>query len=147
VNKWDLVEKDSQTMVQYEREVRKDLKYLSYAPILFISSLTGQRVKKVMDLVDHVSEQSRKRIPTAQLNRCFGDWVEKFPPPLYKRRSVKMNYITQVTTAPPTFLIYTNLPGGVHFSYERYLLNQMRETFSFEGVPVRLWYRAKGKGK
>jgi GTP-binding protein len=147
VNKWDLVEKDSQTMVQYEREVRKDLKYLSYAPILFISSLTGQRVKKVMDVVDHVSEQAQKRIPTSQLNKCFGDWVEKFPPPLYKGRSVKMNYITQISTSPPTFLIYTNIPGGIHFSYERYLLNQMRETFNFEGVPVRLGYRSKRKGK
>ena len=147
VNKWDLVEKDSQTMVQYEREVRKDLKYLSYAPILFISSLTGQRVRKVMDMVDHVSEQAQQRIPTSQLNKCFGDWVEKFPPPLYKGRRVKMNYITQISTSPPTFLIYTNIPGGIHFSYERYLLNQMRETFNFEGVPVRLRYRSKRKGK
>jgi GTP-binding protein len=147
VNKWDLVEKDSQTMVQYEGEVRKDLKYLSYAPILFISSLTGQRVRKVMDVVDHVSEQAQKRIPTSQLNKRFGDWVEKFPPPLYRGRIVKMNYITQISTAPPTFLIYTNIPGGIHFSYERYLLNQMRESFNFEGVPVRLGYRRKGKGK
>jgi len=147
VNKWDLVEKDSQTMVQYEREVRKDLKYLSYAPILFISSLTGQRVRKVMDMVDHVSERAQQRIPTSQLNKCFRDWVEKFPPPLYKGRSVKMNYITQISTSPPTFLIYTNIPGGIHFSYERYLLNQMRETFNFEGVPVRLGYRSKRKGK
>jgi len=147
VNKWDLIEKDSQTMAQYERVVRKDLKYLSYAPILFISSLTGQRVRKVMDAVDHVLEQAQKRIPTSQLNKCFGDWIEKSPPPLYKGRSVKMNYITQISTAPPTFLIYTNIPGGIHFSYERYLLNQMRETFNFEGVPVRLGYRRKGKGK
>jgi GTP-binding protein len=147
VNKWDLVEKDSKTMVQYERDMRENLKYLSYAPILFISALTGQRVRKVLDVVDHVSEQSKKRIPTSQLNKYFGKWVEKFPPPLYKSRSVKMNYITQVSTAPPTFVIYTNFPGGVHFSYERYIINQMRETFSFEGVPVRFWFRKKGKEK
>ena len=145
VNKWDLVEKDSQTMIQYEREVRENLKYLSYTPILFISALTGQRVRKVLDVVDHVSEQTKKRIPTSPLNKYFGKWVEKFPPPLYKGRSVKLNYITQVSTAPPTFVIYANFPNGIHFSYKRYLLNQMRETFSFEGVPVRLRFRKKGK--
>jgi GTP-binding protein len=147
VNKWDLVEKDSQTMVHYERDVRESLKYLSYAPILFISALTGQRVRRVLDVVDLVSEQSKKRIPTSPLNKYFGKWVEKFPPPLYKGRSVKLNYITQVSTSPPTFVIYTNFPDGIHFSYERYLLNQMRETFSFEGVPVRFWFRKKGKKK
>jgi GTPase len=147
VNKWDLVEKDSQTMVRYEEKVREELKYLSYAPILFISALKGQRVKKVLDVVDHVSEQSKKRIPTSQLNKYFGKWVEKFPPPLYKSRSVKMNYITQVSTAPPTFVIYTNFPDGIHFSYERHLLNQMRGTFSFEGVPIRFRFRKKGKEK
>jgi GTP-binding protein len=145
VNKWDLVEKDSQTMARYEEEVREELKYLSYAPILFISALTGQRVRKVLEGVDHVSEQTKKRIPTSQLNKYFGNWVEKFPPPLYKGRSVKMNYITQVSTSPPTFVISTNFPDGIHFSYERYLLNQMRETFSFEGVPVRFRFRKKGK--
>jgi GTP-binding protein len=145
VNKWDLVEKDSQTMVRYEKKVREDLKYLSYAPILYISALTGQRVKKVLDMVDHVSEQTRKRISTSQINKYFREWVERFSPPLYKNRSVKLNYITQVSTAPPTFVIYTNFPNGIHFSYERYLINQMRETFSFEGVPVRLLFRKKGK--
>ncbi|MBP1696100.1 MAG: engA [Deltaproteobacteria bacterium] len=147
VNKWDLVEKDSQTIVRYEREVREGLKYLSYAPMLFISALTGQRVRKVLDGVDHVSGQTKKRISTSPLNRYFGRWVEKFPPPLYKNRSVKMNYITQVSTAPPTFVIYTNIPEGIHFSYERYLLNQMREAFGFEGVAVRLLFRKKGKEK
>jgi GTP-binding protein len=95
VNKWDLVEKDSQTMIRYEREVRENLKYLSYTPILFISALTGQRVRKVLDVVDHVSEQTKKRISTSPLNKYFGKWVEKFPPPLYKGRSVKLNYITR----------------------------------------------------
>jgi GTP-binding protein len=145
VNKWDLVEKDSQTMGQYEREVREDLKYLSYAPILFISALTGQRIKKVLDVIDHVAEQTKKRISTSPLNKYFGDWIEKFPPGLYKNRRVKLNYITQVSMAPPTFVIYTNFPGGIHFSYERYLLNQMRETFGFEGVPIRLYFKKKGK--
>jgi GTP-binding protein len=147
VNKWDLVEKDSQTIVRYEKEVREGLKYLSYAPILFISALTGQRVRKVLEAVDHVSGQTKKRISTSPLNNYFRKWVEKFPPPLYKNRSVKMNYITQVSTAPPTFVIYTNIPEGIHFSYERHLLNQMREAFGFEGVAVRLLFRKKGKEK
>jgi len=144
VNKWDLIEKDSQTMVEFERKIYSDLKYLSYAPILFISALTGQRVPKILNMVDHVAEQTKKRISTAPLNKSFRQWVEQFTPPLYKNRNVKMNYITQVSTAPPTFVIYTNMPEGVHFSYERYLTNQIRETFGFEGVPIRLQFRKKG---
>jgi GTP-binding protein len=142
-----LIKKDSQTMVRYEGEVRENLKYLSYAPILFISALTGQRVKKVLESVTHVSEQAKKRISTSPLNKHFRTWVEKFPPPLYKNRNVKMNYVTQVSTAPPSFVIYTNIPEGIHFSYERYLLNQMRQAFGFEGVPVRLLFRRKTKEK
>jgi GTP-binding protein len=147
VNKWDLIEKNSQTMVQYERKVRERLKYLPYAPILFISALTGQRVSKVLDVIDRVSVQTRKRVPTSPLNKYFGKWVEEFPPPLYKGRRVKLNYITQVSAAPPTFVIYTNIHEGIHFSYERYLLNRMREAFGFEGVPVRLLFRKKGREK
>jgi GTP-binding protein len=147
VNKWDLVEKDSQTMVEFKKRVYGDLKYLSYAPILFISALTGQRVPKVLDLVDEVAEQTKKRIPTSQLNKHFEQWVEHNPPPLHKSRNVKLNFITQVSAGPPTFVIYTNHPEGIHFSYERYLINQMRETFGFQGVPIRLLFRKKGKGR
>ncbi len=132
-------------MVEFERKIYTDLKYLSYAPILFISALTGQRVPKILNMVDHVAEQTKKRIPTAPLNKSFRQWVERFTPPLYKNRNVKLNYITQVSTAPPTFVIYTNIPEGVHFSYERYLTNQIRETFGFEGVPIRLQFRKKRK--
>ncbi|HSB05160.1 MAG TPA: ribosome biogenesis GTPase Der [Thermodesulfobacteriota bacterium] len=145
VNKWDLIEKDSKTMNEFEKKIYEDLKYLSYAPILFISAKTGQRVGKVLEQVDQVTEQFQKRVPTSPLNKFFGQWVEKVPPPMHKNRRVKLNYITQVSTAPPTFLIYTNLPEGIHFSYERYLINQMRETFSFEGVPIRLHFRKKRK--
>jgi len=146
VNKWDLIEKDSQTMVQFKKRVYEDLKYLSYAPILFISALTGQRVPKILDLVDEVGEQAKKRIPTSQLNKLFGQWVEHHPPPLHKNRNVKLNYITQVSSGPPTFNIYANFPEGIHFSYERYLINQMREAFGFQGVPIRLQFRKKSKG-
>jgi GTP-binding protein len=145
VNKWDLIEKDSQTMAAFERKVYQDLKYLSYAPILFISAKTGQRVPKLLNLIDHVAEEAKKRITTSLLNKNFGEWVERFKPPLYKNRIVKLNYITQVSTSPPTFVISTNISDGVHFSYERYLINRMREAFDFEGVPIRLHFRRKGK--
>ena len=145
VNKWDLIEKDPQTMAEFERKIYGDLKYLSYAPILFISALTGQRVPKILNRVDQVSEQMKKRISTSPLNRSFRQWVERFTPPFYKNRRVKLNYITQVSTVPPTFMISTNIPEGIHFSYERYLTNQMRETYGFEGVPILLQFRKKGK--
>lgn len=146
-NKWDLIEKDSETLVEMEKEVRRHLKFLDYAPILFISALTGQRVRKVLDLIDRVAEQAKKRISTGQLNKFFGEWIESHPPSLYRNHRVKMNYITQVSTAPPAFVISTNAPEGIHFSYERYLVNQMREHFGFEGVPIRIHFRKKGKGK
>lgn len=145
VNKWDLIEKDSKTMDRYQKRVQEDLKYLSYAPILFISALTGQRVPGILDRVDQVAEQAKKRISTSPLNKYFGQWVENIHPPLYKNRRVKLNYITQVTTSPPTFVIYTNIPEGIHFSYERYLVNQLRGAFGFEGVPIRLQFRKKRK--
>ena len=147
VNKWDLIPKDSETLKEFEKKVYENLKYLTYAPILFISAKTGQRIEKILDQVDQVTEQARKRIPTGSLNKHFGQWVEKLTPPLYKNRRVKLNYITQVSVAPPTFLIYTNIPEGIHFSYHRYLINQMRAAFSFEGVPIRLYFRKKRKDR
>jgi GTP-binding protein len=145
VNKWDLIPKDSKTLIDYQEKVYNDLKYLSYAPILFVSSLTGLRVMRILDTVDLVAEQAKRRVSTSQLNRLLERWVEKNSPPLYKNRRVKLNYITQVSTAPPSFAIYTNFPEGIHFSYERYLINQMREALGFEGVPIRLHFRKKGK--
>jgi len=147
INKWDLVKKDSQTIVEFEKKVRDDLKYLSYAPVLFISALTGQRVMRVLDMIDQVAEETRKRISTSQLNKYFEKWVENNLPSLHKNRRVNLSYITQVSTAPPTFVIYTNYPEGIHFSYERYLMNQLRETFGFQGVPVRFQFRKKGKAR
>lgn len=144
-NKWDLIEKDSETMAEMEKEMRRHLKFLDYVPVLFISARTGQKVKKVLDLVDQVADQAKQRISTGQLNRYFGEWVEGHPPPLYGNRRIKLNYITQVSTAPPAFVISTNIPEGVHSSYERYLINRMREHFGFEGVPIRLYFRKKGK--
>jgi GTP-binding protein len=147
IMKWDLIEKDPETINKFEERVREHLKYLSYAPIVFISALTGQRVSKILDVVDHVAEEAKKRITTSLLNRHFGKWVEEVSPPLYKSRRVKLNYITQVSTAPPTFVISANFPWGIHFSYERYLMNRMREAFGFDGVAIRLQFRKKGKDR
>lgn len=145
VNKWDLIKKDSYTMVEYEKRFREDLKYLLYSPMLFTSALTGQRVNNVLEVIDQIAAQAKKRVTTGQLNHYFEKWVERLPPPLYKNRRVKLNYVTQISTGPPTFLVYTNQPDGIHFSYERYLVNQIRETFGFEGVPIRLQFRKKRK--
>ena len=145
MNKWDLIEKDSKTMTESHERVFEKLKYLSYAPILFISALTGQRINKVLEMVDKVAEEARKRIPTSSLNKRFEKWVDEVPPPLYRSRRVRLNYITQVSTAPPTFVIAVNYPEGIHFSYERYLINRMREHFGFQGVPIRVLFRKKGK--
>jgi len=145
MNKWDLVEKEPHTMAEVEQRVKESLKYLQYAPIVFISAMTGQRISKVLETVDRVAEQTKKRIATSELNRHFGQWVTDVPPPLYRNRRVKMNYITQVSTGPPTFVISTNYPQGIHFSYERYLLNQMRGQFGFEGAPIRFLFRKKAK--
>ena len=147
MNKWDLVEKDSKTMAESQEQVFEKLKYLSYAPVLFISALTGQRFNKVLEVVDRVAEEARKRIPTSSLNKRFGTWVDEVPPPLYRNRRVHLNYITQVSSAPPTFVISTNYPEGIHFSYERHLINKMREVFGFEGVPLRLHFRKKNRGR
>jgi GTP-binding protein len=145
MNKWDLVEKEPHTMAEVEQRVKESLKYLQYAPIVFISAITGQRISKVLETVDRVAEQTKKRIATSELNRHFGRWVTDVSPPLYRNRAVKMNYITQVSTAPPTFVISTNYPESIHFSYERYLLNKMRGQFGFEGVPIRFLFRKKAK--
>ena len=145
MNKWDLVEKDTHTMVEFEQRVKESLKYLQYAPIVFISAMTGQRISKVLETVDRVAEQTKKRVATSELNKHFGRWVTDVSPPLYRNRAVKMNYITQVSTAPPTFVISTNYPESIHFSYERYLLNKMRDQFGFGGAPIRFLFRKKAK--
>ena len=147
VNKWDLIEKDSETLKEFEKKVYENLKYLSYAPILFISAKTGQRVDKILDRGRPSDRTGQEENSHGSLNKHFERWVEKLTPPLYKSRRVKLNYITQVSVAPPTFLIYTNIPEGIHFSYHRYLINQMREAFSFEGVPIRLYFRKKRKDR
>lgn len=145
MNKWDLMEKGRHTLAEYKSVIYSRLRHLSYAPILFISALTGERVDKVLDMVDRVVLEAKKRIATSTLNKFFQEWVRNHPPPLYKNRLVKLNYITQISTAPPTFSIFSNIPEGIHSTYERYLINKIREKFGFEGVPIRIKYRSKRK--
>jgi GTP-binding protein len=143
VNKWDLVEKGNKTVNAYTKEIREDLKHLTWAPLIFVSSLTGQRVRKTLDLIDLVAVAHQKRIPTGRLNSLIGQAVERRPPPVHKRRRGKIYYVTQASTKPPTFIAFVNDPRCIHFSYERYLLNRIREQFGFEGTPIRIRFRKR----
>jgi len=144
VNKWDRVKKDNTTVGTYTREIREDLKHLSYAPIAFISALTGLRVRKTIDLVDLVALEHRKRVSTGRLNAFFGRAIQKLPPHAHKGRRGKIYFVTQASTRPPTFVVFVNNPGAIHFSYERYLVNQIRQEFGFEGTPIRIYFRPRG---
>jgi GTP-binding protein len=141
VNKWDLVSKDHLTMGDYIKEVRLAFKFLPDNPIHFVSALTGQRVNKIMADVEKVSEQFSRRIGTPELNRVLKDAEMSHPPPMYKGKRLKFYYMTQVAVRPPTFVIFTNNAEGVHFSYERYLTNCLRQAFGFAGCPIRLKFR------
>jgi len=143
VNKWDSVEKDEKTMDEFRRKIRDELAYLSYAPILFISALTGQRVQRVFVLADYVAEQHALRISTAKLNELLADAMAVTPPPSKKGRQLKIFYMTQIKVKPPTFVVFVNDPELVHFSYLRFLENKLRETYGFEGTPLRLLLRRR----
>lgn len=143
VNKWDLVEKDEKTMNRFEKDIRQELGFMQYAPTLFISAKTGQRVKKLLDLVDFVAEQNSTRVATATLNTLVREWVHLNPPPTDKGRRLKVLYATQVGVKPPTFVFFVNDHELMHFSYRRYLENQVRKSFGFEGSPIRMVVRQK----
>ncbi len=145
VNKWDTVEKDGNTVKRYSEKIREDLKYMSYAPILFISAKTGQRVEKLYEMINSVDEQHRRRIPTGLLNDVLADSVMKVQPPSDKGKRLKLKYMTQVSSEPPVFVIFVNDAELFHFSYQRYIENQLRETFGFEGSPIRILAREKRK--
>ncbi|MCX5914153.1 MAG: ribosome biogenesis GTPase Der, partial [Deltaproteobacteria bacterium] len=145
VNKWDLVEKETSTLEQYKKRIRKEIKTLDYVPILFISALTGQRVSKLFETIDAVISEHRKRIATAKLNQWLQEIFQNNPPPLAGSRTVKLYYISQVTTAPPTFVLFTNEPGGVTEPYLRYLMRQLRERYGFAGTPLRILLRRRKK--
>lgn len=143
VNKWDAVEKETGTLEQYKKEVYEKLKYLSYAPIIFISAKTGQRVNKLFDLINHVAEQNSLRISTSVLNQVINEAIAIVQPPTDKGKRLKIFYGTQASTRPPTFVIFVNSKELFHFSYERYLVNQIRKEFGLEGTPVRIIAREK----
>lgn len=144
VNKWDLVEKDGKTMKEYTLRVREGLAYMPYAPVLFISALTGQRVEKLYDMIAHVYEQNHKRIPTGQLNSILAEATARVQPPTDKGRRLKIYYVTQAGVTPPTFVFFCNDARLFHFSYQRYLENQIREVFDLTGTPVRIVVRQRG---
>ncbi len=138
VNKWDAIAKDDKTMKKFEEDIREEMAFLQYAPIVYISALTGQRVDRIFHWVDYIAQQQSMRIPTSRLNEVFGEALRLNPPPTDKGRRLKLYYGTQVGIKPPKFAIYVNDPELVHFSYERYLVNQLRQNFGFEGCP--LWF-------
>ena len=144
VNKWDAIEKDGKTMQRMEEDVRRDLSYMTYAPVLFISALTGQRVDRLFSLIDNVVNQAAMRIPTGVLNQVLGDAQARVQPPTDKGKRLKIYYMTQIGVKPPHFVIFCNDAKLFHFSYQRYLENQIRATFGLTGTPVRITIRQKG---
>lgn len=145
VNKWDLIEKDTHTMNAFKKKLGADLAFMSYAPMLFISAKSGQRVNKVLALADEVHEQAARRITTGVLNDILAEAIRVTEPPSDKGRRLKLYYITQVGIKPPTFVLKVNDPKLMHFSYERYLENYLRKAFGLTGTPIRLFVRARGK--
>ncbi len=144
VNKWDAIEKDGKTMQRMEEDVRRDLSYMTYAPVLFISALTGQRVDRLFGLIDNVVNQAAMRIPTGVLNQVLNDAQARVQPPTDKGKRLKIYYMTQIGVKPPHFVIFCNDAKLFHFSYQRYLENQIRATFGLTGTPVRITIRQKG---
>ena len=143
VNKWDAVEKDDKTMDRMREEVRRDLAYMTYAPIVFISALTGQRVNRLFELINYVNDQAAMRITTGMLNTLLADATQRVQPPSDKGRRLKIFYMTQVGVRPPHFVCFCNDAKLFHFSYQRYIENQIRNTFGLEGTPVVLTVRQK----
>ena len=145
VNKWDEYEKETGTLEKYKKEVYNKLSYLSYAPIIFISAKTGQRVDKLFTMINNVAEQNSMRISTSVLNQVINEAIALVQPPTDKGRRLKILYATQVSTKPPTFVIFVNNKELFHFSYERYLVNQIRKEFGLVGTPIRIISREKSE--
>ncbi len=144
VNKWDLIEKDGKTMDRMREDVRRDLSYMTYAPILFISAMTGQRVDRLFELIQYVNNQASTRITTGMLNSVLADAQTRVQPPTDKGRRLKIYYMTQAGIKPPHFICFCNDARLFHFSYQRYLENQIRGVFGLEGTPIRMTIRQKG---
>ena len=145
VNKWDKVEKDDKTMNEFVKKVRTSLSFMSYAPVVFISAKTGQRINKMIEAIKSVYEQYTIRIKTGVLNEVINEAVMMKQPPIEKGKLLKIYYATQVAAKPPTFAIFVNYTNIIHFSYARYLENQLRQHFGLEGTPIKLLYRPKNE--
>jgi GTP-binding protein len=143
VNKWDLIEKDDKTMIEYKKKLQAGLNFMAYAPYLFISAKTGQRVHKILSLVKECYDNSSKRISTGIINEVINKAVLMNEPPTVALKRLKIFYVTQVDTKPPTFVFFVNNPNLLHFSYERYLENQLRNAFEFSGTGIRLLFRER----
>ena len=144
VNKWDLVDKETGTMEKMRKDVMRDLSFMPYAPVLFISALTGQRTERIFELVNYVHDQTNMRITTGMLNDVLTDAQIRVQPPTDKGRRLKIYYMTQTGVCPPSFVIFCNRKDLFHFSYQRYIENQIRSVFGLEGTPIRLQIRQKG---
>ncbi|QDG54473.1 ribosome biogenesis GTPase Der [Persicimonas caeni] len=145
VNKWDLVAKETATAGEYVHAIHREMPFMAFAPIMFVSALTGQRVHKILDRVDEVFEQYTSRISTSEANRFLEQALGQHNPPMHKGRPVKFYYASQVATRPPTFLFSVNRPQGVKPSYRRYLVNKLREVYGFEGTPIKTVLRGRGE--
>ena len=145
VNKWDTIEKDNSTTTSYTKDVYTALSYMQYAPVIFVSAKTGQRTTNIFEHICYVYNQSNMRVSTGMLNDVLGDATTRVQPPSDKGRRLKIYYMTQIRTAPPTFVIFCNNAELFHFSYQRYLENCLRETFGFRGTPIKLIVREKGE--
>ena len=145
VNKWDLIEKDGKTMDKMREEVRRDLSYMTYAPVLFISAMTGPRVERLFELIQYVNNQAATRITTGMLNSVLADAQTRVQPPTDKGRRLKIYYMTQAGVKPPHFICFCNDARLFHFSYQRYLENQIRTVFGLEGTPIKMTIRQKGE--
>jgi GTPase len=144
INKWDAIEdKDTNTMAQFTAEIREKLKFMDYVPVLFVSALTRQRVSKILPLAMGIAAQRHLRVPTGELNRLFREALVAHPAPNRRGKQLKFLYATQAEVAPPTFVVFVNDKELVHFSYERYLQNRIREVYPFEGTPLRLAFRSR----
>ena len=147
INKWDLIEKDNNTVNEFTKEVYRHFAYMDYAPVIFVSAKTGLRVEKLYELINYVNMQNAMRVTTGMLNDLLSDAVARVQPPSDKGRYLKLYYMTQVETRPPQFVIFCNNSELFHFSYRRYIENRLRETFGFKGTPIRLIIRQKGEEK
>ena len=145
VNKWDAYEKDGKTMDVYRKKLMNDFSFMSYAPIIFISAKTGQRLDRLFELIKYVDDQNAVRIPTGRLNQVLADAEARVQPPTDKGKRLKIYYMTQASTRPPTFVAFVNNKELFHYSYQRYIDNQIREVFGLEGTPTRLVIRERGE--